>query len=229
MEQLIYKAIVVQKDPMLTNIIDLYSEKTNLIEIQKSFSNAKDAFVYLENNNVDLIFIDNYLLGISGEKIVKYLKTKAKSKAEIIVLSGEASCNIVKNLFNNGIVDYLIIPFSYTRFKSSIQKFIDIKERFNTRFIKQEEIDRLYGYLIEGKGNKNNPDGIKKKTMNVLMAYLNKNINVPLTCEDVSKKVKMSIVTVRHYFRHLVDKGILEYEYDYSTGGRPQAVYVYKK
>ena len=65
--------------------------------------------------------------------------------------------------------------------------------------------------------------------MNVLMAYLNKNINVPLTCEDVSKKVKMSIVTVRHYFRHLVDKGILEYEYDYSTGGRPQAIYTYKK
>ena len=43
--------------------------------------------------------------------------------------------------------------------------------------IMQEEIDRLYGYLVEGKGNKNNPDGIKKKTMNVLMAYLNKNIH----------------------------------------------------
>ena len=124
MKELIYKAIVVQKDPMLTNIINLYSEKTNLIEVKASFSNAKDAFSYLEENSVDLIFIDNYLLGISGEKIVKYMKTKVKSKAEIIVLSGEASCNIVKNLFNNGIVDYLIIPFSYTRFKSSIQNNI---------------------------------------------------------------------------------------------------------
>ena len=229
MEELIYEAIIVQNDPMVTGIIELYSEKTNLIKVQACFNNAKDALSYLENNDVDLVFIDNYLLGLGGEKIVKFIKTKIKSQAEIIVLSGESSCNIVKNLFNNGIVDYLIIPFSYSRFKRSVQKFIDIKERFNTRFIKQEEIDRLYGYLIEGKGSKNSPDGIKKKTMNVLMSFLNKNVNVPLTCEEVSKKVKMSIVTVRHYFRHLVDKGILEYEYDYSTGGRPETIYIYKK
>lgn len=229
MNDLIYKAIVVQHDAMVSSIINLYAEKTNLIDIEASFDNAKDALSYLEKNEIDLIFIDNYLLGLSGEKIVKFIKTKLKSNCEIIVLSGESSCNIVKNLFNNGVVDYLIIPFTYSRFKRSVQKFIDIKERFNTRFIKQEEIDRLYGYLVEGKGNKNNPDGIKKKTMNVLMAYLNKNVNTPLTCEMVSKKVKMSIVTVRHYFRHLVDKGILEYEYDYSTGGRPETIYLYKK
>ena len=229
MNDLIYRAIVVQHDAMVSSIINLYAEKTNLINIEASFNNAKDAINYLENNELDLIFIDNYLLGLSGEKIVKLIKTKMKSKCEIIVLSGESSCNIVKTLFNNGVVDYLIIPFTYSRFKRSVQKFIDIKERFNTRFIKQEEIDRLYGYLVEGKGSKNNPDGIKKKTMNILMAYLNKNVNVPLTCEEVSKKVKMSIVTVRHYFRHLVDKGILEYEYDYLTGGRPETIYTYKK
>ena len=229
MEELIYEAIVVQNDPMITGIIELYSEKTNLIKVQACFNNAKEAFEYLKENEVDLVIIDTYLLGISGEKIVKFIKTKMKSNAEIIVLSGEASCNIVKTLFNNGVVDYLIIPFSYSRFKRSVQKFIDIKERFNTRFIKQEEIDRLYGYLVEGKGNKNNPEGIKKKTMNILMNYLNKNINQPLTAEEVSKKVKVSIVTVRHYFRYLVEKGILEYEYDYSTGGRPQTIYTYKK
>ena len=65
--------------------------------------------------------------------------------------------------------------------------------------------------------------------MNILMNFLNKNINTPITAEEVSKKVKVSIVTVRHYFRYLVDKGILEYEYDYSTGGRPQTIYTYKK
>ena len=229
MDDLIYKAIVIQYDPMVTNIINLYSEKTNLIAIQANFNNAKDALEYLKENDIDLIIIDNYLLGINGKKLVKFIKTKIKSKAEIIVLSGESSCNIVKNLFNNGVVDYLIIPFSYSRYKRSIQKFIDIKERFNTRFIKQEEIDRLYGYLVEGANTKNNPEGIKKKTMNILMNYLNKNINQPLTAEEVSKKVKVSIVTVRHYFRYLVDKGILEYEYDYSTGGRPQTIYNYKK
>ena len=31
MEDLIYKAIVIQYDPLVTNIINLYSEKTNLI------------------------------------------------------------------------------------------------------------------------------------------------------------------------------------------------------
>ena len=106
MENLIYKAIVIQYDPMVTNIINLYSEKTNLITIQACFNNAKEAFEYLKENEVDLVIIDNYLLGISGEKIVKFIKTKMKSNAEIIVLSGEASCNIVKTLFNNGVVDY---------------------------------------------------------------------------------------------------------------------------
>ena len=91
------------------------------------------------------------------------------------------------------------------------------------------QIPSAAAWKSEGKSSKNSPDCIKKKTMNVLMSYLNKNVNVPLTCEEVSKKVKMSIVTVRHYFRHLVDKGILDYEYDYSTGGRPETIYVYKK
>ena len=105
MNDLIYKAIVVQHDALVTNIINLYAEKTNLINIEASFDNAKDALSYLEENDVDLVFIDNYLLGLSGEKIVRFIKTKLKSKCEIVVLSGESSCNIVKNLFNNGVVD----------------------------------------------------------------------------------------------------------------------------
>ena len=67
MEELIYEAIIVQNDPMVTGIIELYSEKTNLIKVQACFNNAKDALSYLENNDVDLVFIDNYLLGL-GEK-----------------------------------------------------------------------------------------------------------------------------------------------------------------
>ena len=38
MEELIYEAIIVQNDPMVTGIIELYSEKTNLIKVQKSKS-----------------------------------------------------------------------------------------------------------------------------------------------------------------------------------------------
>ena len=112
MDDLIYKAIVIQYDPMVTNIINLYSEKTNLITIQANFNNAKDALEYLKENDIDLIIIDNYLLGMNGEKLVKFIKTKIKSKAEIIVLSGESSCNIVKNLFNNGVVDLHQIVFT---------------------------------------------------------------------------------------------------------------------
>lgn len=48
-----------------------------------------------------------------------------------------------------------------------------------------------------------------------------------LSIEDIAKNVSLSRVTLRRYMNYLIDKNSVIGGVDYSTGGRPSAVYTY--
>ena len=48
-----------------------------------------------------------------------------------------------------------------------------------------------------------------------------------LSIEDIAKNVSLSRVTLRRYMNYLIDKNSVIGGVDYSTAGRPSAVYTY--
>ena len=68
--------IAVDDEPLALEIISAYCEKTPFLSLLKTFDNAIDTLEYLRNNNVDLLFLDIQMEGLTGIQLLHALKEK---------------------------------------------------------------------------------------------------------------------------------------------------------
>ncbi|MCB0847912.1 MAG: response regulator, partial [Bacteroidetes bacterium] len=59
-------AIAIDDEPQALEVIRLLSVKVPFLSLKASFTDAMEALVYLQNNAVDLIFLDIRMPDISG-------------------------------------------------------------------------------------------------------------------------------------------------------------------
>ena len=120
-----------------------------------------------------------------------------------------------------GVVDYLVKPFTYDRFRIALDKYISHLEAFkNMDTLNQKNIDYIFGNS-QKKSDELYPKGIQEKTMQTILDEMKKSPSKWLTGDEVAERIGLTGVTVRRYLNHLAEKGVLLSEIDYETGGRP--------
>ncbi|MCF7944883.1 MAG: response regulator transcription factor [Spirochaetia bacterium] len=80
---------------------------------------AEDALSVLENTNYDVAIIDLMLPGISGEQLIKNMRTKGWS-IPVIILSAKGEVSDKVRGLQVGADDYLTKPFSFTELAARI-------------------------------------------------------------------------------------------------------------
>lgn len=164
--------IAVDDEPKALDVISIHASKAPEINLIKTFTNPKDALVFLKDNFVDLIFLDINMPGISGLQFVKNLQ----SKPYIVFTTAYSEYAIESYDFEA--VDYLLKPIEFDRFYRSINKvkkliqlnsiqhdsllskFLFIKDGYKQIKIHIEDI-----LFIQGEGNYLNIVTIKDKVM----------------------------------------------------------------
>jgi CitB family two-component system response regulator MalR/two-component system response regulator DctR len=133
----------------------------------------------------------------------------------------------VAELYSSGVSDYLIKPFDYNRFQSALKKFTSRRAAFGQdKAFSQEELDKVIA--PEGHRPSQMVDkGIHPVTLEIICSFLREHRNEKLSIEDIAKNVSLSRVTLRRYMNYLIDKNSVIGGVDYTTGGRPSAVYTY--
>lgn len=91
------------------------------LDVIDEFSNAIDGIKFLNQQTVDLIFLDIHMPGFSGFDFVQTLKNPPK-----IVLTTSDKNFAIEAYEYEPIVDYLVKPISPERFAKSIQKVQNI-------------------------------------------------------------------------------------------------------
>jgi two-component system response regulator LytT len=105
-DEMLARAIIAQ---MITLHTDL-----NVVE---EFSNAIEAIKYLNQNNVDIIFLDIHMADFTGFDFINTIKNPPK----IILITSDKDFAI--NAFEyDCIVDYLVKPITEERFEKAMQK-----------------------------------------------------------------------------------------------------------
>ena len=126
-----------------------------------------------------------------------------------------------------GADDYLIKPFDYNRFQTALQKFVSRREAFSgDKAFNQEELDKVISPDNQRSGQFVDK-GIHPVTLEIICSFLREHKSEKLSIEDIAKNVSLSRVTLRRYMNYLIDKNSVIGGVDYSTGGRPSAVYTY--
>jgi len=108
--------IVVDDDEMSRKVVVHFIEKTNFLQLNKEFSNAIDATRYLDEEHVDIIFLDVQMPEMTGMEFINALE----KDIEIILITSEQKYAV--EAFEKKVTDYLVKPIEYSRFLQAAQK-----------------------------------------------------------------------------------------------------------
>lgn len=221
-----YSVMIVEDDPMVAMINEQYVCKNPDFFIEGTCNNGQEALDFLQTHKVDLIVLDVFMPVMNGIETLKKIREK-KISSEVIMVTAANDTTTLEETMYLGVVDYLIKPFAFERFQIALTKFISKRTTLKqSEKINQESIDSLLLNNIEKiqPGQKTYPKGIQENTLNLMKQYFEENSGWQ-SCDMICEKLKISIVTVRHYLTYMVkEKQILE-SVNYSTGGRPSMLY----
>ena len=113
---MILKTLVIDDEPLAQNIIRKYAEDIKSIEIKGFCNDALVAMQILENQAIDLIFLDINMPKLSGIEFLKILKNPP-----LIILT-TAYTDYAMEGYELNVLDYLVKPFSFVRFLKAVQK-----------------------------------------------------------------------------------------------------------
>lgn len=112
------KCIIVDDEPLAIEILESYVARIDELELIGTFRNAIAAFTFVQQNPVDLIFLDIEMPKLSGIEFLKTLKVHPK------VIITTAYRDYAIEGFELEVVDYLLKPIPFERFLKSVGKVL---------------------------------------------------------------------------------------------------------
>ena len=109
--------IIIDDEATARAIVSQLCANTPELDVIEEFPNAIDAIKFLNQQNIDLVFLDIHMPGFTGIDFVQTLKNPPK-----VVLTTSDTDFAIEAYEYEAIVDYLVKPISPERFAKSIQK-----------------------------------------------------------------------------------------------------------
>lgn len=219
-----YRVLIVEDDPMVAMINEQYIRKNKQFRVVGKCKDGKSALEFLEKNEVDLLVLDVFMPYMDGFETLRCVRERRIS-VEVIMVTAANDRDSLEEALHLGIVDYLVKPFTFERFRMALDKFmVKVDALKDLETLNQKNID----YIIENARKKNeemHPKGIQEKTLHLVLEYLKEHRDTWLTGEDIAEQIGLTSVTVRRYMNHLVEMGMVVGEMNYETGGRPCMMY----
>jgi DNA-binding LytR/AlgR family response regulator len=110
------KCIIIEDQPPAQRILKKYIEDYGSLELIGVFGDALKALEFLKFNEVDLMFLDIHLPKLSGIDFLKALQNPPS------VILTTAYSDFALESYDLDVVDYLLKPFSFTRFVKAVAK-----------------------------------------------------------------------------------------------------------
>ena len=215
-----YKVLIVEDDPMVSMINEQYVNRNKAFVVVGKCKDGKGALDFLEKNEVDLIVLDVFMPLMDGFETLRQIR-KNKKSVDIIMVTAANDRASLEEALHLGVVDYLVKPFTYDRFRIALDKYIShLAALKDLDTLNQKNIDFIIGNAHK-KSEELYPKGIQEKTLQTILDEMKKNPSKWMTGDEIAEHIGLTGVTVRRYLNYLTEKGVLLSEIDYETGGRP--------
>lgn len=222
-----YRVLILEDDPMVAAIDRQYVESDSRFQVVQVCKSGGQALEYLKEQDADLVVLDYYTPEMNGQEFLDRLHAMGKAPAVIMVTSA-SDTDIVRSLLSRGVLDYLVKPFEFARFRHALDRFIQRQKLLsNPGGMDQHTIDQL---LQSQEGEGASPQlskGLNAATLRMIQEFLAGSQGRALTSEEIAEQVHLSRITIRRYVNCMVETGELVSSIDYQTGGRPSIRYRY--
>lgn len=117
--------IIIDDELIARDVIQAHLSKIPTVKVVGNFNNAMDAFNFLLEDTVDLIFLDINMPEISGISFAKSINEKIK------IIFTTAYRDYAVEGFELQAVDYLLKPISFDRLLKAVSNFFEISSRLH--------------------------------------------------------------------------------------------------
>jgi DNA-binding LytR/AlgR family response regulator len=126
-------AIALDDERPALEVLDAFCSQVDIINLRKTFSKTGEANLFLEENPVDLIFLDINMPTVSGMDFYKSIPHPA------MVIFTTAYNEYAVESYEMDAVDYLLKPFTFDRFLKSVTKAEQLQSLRNQSFDSREK------------------------------------------------------------------------------------------
>lgn len=116
------KCIVVDDERMARTVVSTLLSNFDNVLLLGEFSNALEAFQFINNNDIDLIFLDINMPNVTG---ISFAKSISK---DIKIIFTTAYRDYAVEGFELQAVDYLLKPISLDRLSQALQRYTELNQ-----------------------------------------------------------------------------------------------------
>jgi two-component system, LytTR family, response regulator len=114
--------IIIEDEKLAAEKLASFIEKISVLDLVSIFNDGISAINFLQNNSIDLVFLDIEMNDFNGIQFLNAIKVKPA----VIITSAYEKYALTGYEFS--VVDYLLKPYTLERFLQSVDKAINIKE-----------------------------------------------------------------------------------------------------
>lgn len=167
--------IAIDDEPLALDLLKDYTDKIPFLKLERTFSNPIEGLSYLQENKVDMVFLDVELPYVNGIEFVKCLQ----SRPQVIFTTAFEKYALAG--YDLEITDYLMKPIMFERFLKATNK------AYNLNKLSKNESHRTDFPAPE---KENQPDFILVKTG---YSTLKVNLNDILYIEGLKDYIKIHL------------------------------------
>ncbi|HSE70278.1 MAG TPA: response regulator, partial [Nocardioidaceae bacterium] len=174
---------------------------------------------------VDLLLLDMHLPDAHGLALLQKIRA-AGHPCDVIAVTSARDLDVVRKAVSQGVVQYLLKPFTFAGFRAKLQQYADYRARLGDtgEDVVQEEVDQLLGLLRTAGADAPLPKGMSPDTLRQVTDVLRESAG-GLSASEVAAELGSSRVTARRYLEHLADTQLVERQARYGGSGRPEVEY----
>ena len=123
--------LIIDDEEMSRQVISHFVEQTEGLTLSKSCQSAVEGADFLQENQVDVLFLANEMPEMSGIEFIKSLDVKP----QVVLVTSRTDYAV--EAFEYAVADYLVKPVPYARFLKAIAK---VRENLQAQTAEAEEL-----------------------------------------------------------------------------------------
>lgn len=118
------RCIIIDDDPMCCKVLEKFIERASLLELKASFNDPVKALPYVNDEKIDLVFLDVEMPQLSG---LEFIKTIGETSAQFILVTSHSEFAL--DAFEHSVTDFLVKSYSFERFMKAVMKAKNLHDK----------------------------------------------------------------------------------------------------
>jgi len=218
------QVLVVEDEELSAQAHADYVRRTAGFELAGVARSSVEAVRVLRRVPVDLVLLDMNLPDGHGLALLQGMRAEG-FLCDVIAVTAARDVDVVKRAVSQGVVLYLLKPFTYAGFRTKLDQYADYRARLTAAEsdVGQEDVDQMLGVLRTTPQRTAVPKGMSVDTLREVTVALRDGVG--RSASELAAAIGTSRVTARRYLEYLAGEDVVERSVRYGGSGRPEVEY----